>query len=291
MEKSGAAPTGCYKCGRPGHWSRDCPSSNTNPNPNPNPNPNSQNQYSSFNKGTASKPLAKSSEKPKKAPRTRPNLTPELLLSDNGLGYVLRHFPGAFKFRGRGHEVSDLGNLIGLYSEWHSHLLPYYSFDQFVHKVEKVGTTKRVKMCIRELRERVENGGDLTKFHEPPVEHEDCPNHEQGLPATEEVMNSVDPSHYQGDTSLNHEDVQEDMLHEVYRSATEEPSQTLASDMVAGDVPSEGSSEKELPNQVPENGPIRSDIQITEEQKARMEANRQKALERAAARVHLQQAV
>ncbi|RVX11694.1 putative ribonuclease H protein [Vitis vinifera] len=27
-------------------------------------------------------------------------------------------------------------------------------------------------MCIRELRERVENGGDLTKFHEPPVEHE-----------------------------------------------------------------------------------------------------------------------
>lgn len=42
-----------------------------------------------------------------------------------------------------------------------------------------------------------------------------------GLPATEEVMNSVDPSHYQGDTSLNHEDVQEDMLHEVYRSATE----------------------------------------------------------------------
>ena len=43
-------------------------------------------------------------------------------------------------------QVSDLGNLIGMYSEWHSHLLPYYSFNQFVDKVEKVGTTKRVKV-------------------------------------------------------------------------------------------------------------------------------------------------
>lgn len=42
-----------------------------------------------------------------------------------------------------------------------------------------------------------------------------------GLPATEEAMNSVEPSHHQGDTSSNHEDVQEDMLHEIYRSATE----------------------------------------------------------------------
>ena len=43
-------------------------------------------------------------------------------------------------------QVSDLGNLIGLYSEWHSRLLPYYSFDQFVHKAEQVAATKRVKV-------------------------------------------------------------------------------------------------------------------------------------------------
>lgn len=36
-------------------------------------------------------------------------------------------------------------------------------------------------MCIKELRDRVENGGDPTKLHEPPVQHEDDPNHEQGL--------------------------------------------------------------------------------------------------------------
>ncbi|CAH8362374.1 unnamed protein product [Eruca vesicaria subsp. sativa] len=35
-----------------------------------------------------------------------------------------------------------------MYSEWYSHLLPYYSFDQFVHKVQQVASTKRVKCVI-----------------------------------------------------------------------------------------------------------------------------------------------
>ena len=33
-----------------------------------------------------------------------------------------------------------------MYGDWHSRLLPYYSFDQFVHKVEQVAATKRVKV-------------------------------------------------------------------------------------------------------------------------------------------------
>ncbi|CAN1159975.1 hypothetical protein LINPERPRIM_LOCUS21968 [Linum perenne] len=38
-------------------------------------------------------------------------------------------------------QVSDLGHLIGLYSEWHGRLLPYYSFDQFTQRVERVAPT------------------------------------------------------------------------------------------------------------------------------------------------------
>lgn len=60
-----------------------------------------------------------------------------------------------------------------------------------------------------------------------------------------------------------------------------------------GEGPSDGrNSMKELPSEVPKNGTARSDVHIiTDEQKARMEANRLKALERAAARARFQQSV
>ncbi|CAM8978728.1 unnamed protein product [Rhodiola kirilowii] len=114
------------------------------PESNPNPNPTSDSAYQSSKSAASGKELEIPTEKPKKAPRTRPKLTPESLLSNDGLGYVLRHFPRSFKYRGRGHEVSDLGNLIGMYEEWHSHLLPYYSFEQFVHNCVKVVLCRRI---------------------------------------------------------------------------------------------------------------------------------------------------
>lgn len=43
-------------------------------------------------------------------------------------------------------QVNDLKNLLDLYREWHKQLIPYYNFDQFVQKVEQVGSTKRVKV-------------------------------------------------------------------------------------------------------------------------------------------------
>ena len=39
-----------------------------------------------------------------------------------------------------------MGRLIDLYADWHSRLIPYYSFNQFVQKVEQVGASKRVRV-------------------------------------------------------------------------------------------------------------------------------------------------
>ncbi|KAG4988222.1 hypothetical protein AAZX31_11G098400 [Glycine max] len=277
MEGTGAGTaTGCYKCGKPGHWSRDCPFSAPNPNPNSNtattPNPNTPNPSSSSFKSRSA------TEKPKKLPRTKPKLTPELLLSDDGLGYVLRYFPREFKYRGRGHEVRDLGNLLRLYTEWHSRLLPYYSFNQFVHKVEKVAATRRVKTCLRELRERVASGGDPTKLREPPVVH-DIPSDEHGFSVSAEDGGAT---HQEADLFAEFEnvnDIQEDMLNDIYDKATEEPSQSMHN-VIGTSMASESNATEKTSE---ENGSSQSGkAEITEEQRARMEANRLKALERRA---------
>lgn len=306
-----SAPTGCFKCGRPGHWSRDCPSappsSSTNPNPTAGASyPPSSSRPAPYQPRQPPKPTAAAAAEGEEAPQeggkkkkkervTRPKLTPDLLLSDDGLGYVLRYFPKAFKPRARpGHEVEDLGNLIKLYADWHSRLIPYYSFEQFVRKVEKVGASNRVRRCISELKERVARGGDPTKLHEPLVEEVMPEGEPDGATQEDPILGTEHPSTDSHVMELVQEDIdpplvestdvdpmQEDLLNEIYQNTADEP----------GIRPSEGGAGEPLAPREAEKhqdggtsgGSKPGKIELTEEQKARMEANRLKALERAAA--------
>ncbi|CDP07993.1 unnamed protein product [Coffea canephora] len=305
MDKGGsggtaAAPTGCYKCGRPGHWSRDCPS---NPPSSSSKNNNDENAIDkdlnrnpsgsaySYSKKTfennAQSNSASAAEKPKRLPRTRPKLTPDLLLSNDGIGHILRHFHRAFKYRGRGHEVSDLGNLLGLYAEWHSRLLPYFSFDQFVHKVEQIGTKNRVKKCIRELRERIADGVDPAELHEPQVQ-DNNPNHEQGT-SNLDARDIEEENRFHEDTNMENaiEDntcleipdnstLQESNLNEIWEKAMEEPFKPSDDKIVeAGASHADNETPKMAPGETSSNS---NGTMLSEEQRARMEANRLKAL-------------
>jgi TIMELESS-interacting protein len=184
MAAAAASATGCTKCGRPGHWSSDCPSQPASENGRA---PGAASAAAPSSAGNAAvgtqggaqryaqgggtqrhtqggaqgykrkEPWGGRSgsfvprEKPVKAvvpPRRMPKLTPDLLLGPDGLGYVLEKIPRQVTIKGHGHEVEDLKSLLEAYVRWHQTLLPYYSYSQFVEKVEKVGSTKRVRVWL-----------------------------------------------------------------------------------------------------------------------------------------------
>ncbi|KAF8692374.1 hypothetical protein HU200_039704 [Digitaria exilis] len=316
-----AAPTGCFKCGRPGHWSRDCPSSSSSA-AGPTANPSNPSRFvsssSSYPGAKRRPPVSAEGDTPhqddgtnkkkrKKERATRPKLTPDLLLSEDGIGFVLRYFPKAFKPRARpGHEVEDLGNLIKLYTDWHSRFIPYYSFEQFVRKLEKVGASNRVRRCISELRDRVARGGDPTLLREAPVEEVTPTGEPDGTAPEDPFLGSEDnhvanPGHegsidplVEGNTDMDH--MQEDLLNEMYEKAADEAPQTAAGEESNKEA-SEPSAPKEASSHGNAAGKVQEEagsskpakIELTEEQRARMEANRLKALERAAARARASQ--
>lgn len=133
-----------------------------------------------------------------------------------------------------------------------------------------MGATKRVKVCLRDLHEKVANGVDPTKLQEPQVQQDSID--EQDAPNGLDMPSTFQENNMQTGDENN---FQEDMPQSIWEEATEEAAQPVH-------VEVDTSRAEEEQNQILETNPGKN--LMSDEQKARMEANRLRALEKAAAR-------
>ncbi|XP_029904484.1 TIMELESS-interacting protein isoform X2 [Myripristis murdjan] len=83
--------------------------------------------------------------------RPQPKLDSQRLTSDRGLP-ALRTLFDNVHFKGKGHEAEDLRLLMQKMENWAHRLYPKLQFEDFIDKVEKLGSKKEVQTCLKRIR-------------------------------------------------------------------------------------------------------------------------------------------
>lgn len=80
-----------------------------------------------------------------------PKLNTERLKGPNGVQTIEKYFEG-FKFYGKGHEKTDLDRIMKRLEHWSYRLFPKYHFDDFLARVEQLGTKKDLQVYLKKYR-------------------------------------------------------------------------------------------------------------------------------------------
>lgn len=104
----------------------------------------------------------------------RPKLDEVRLCGDRGIP-ALRHICEDIKFKGKGHEVSDLKLLMQRYEHWAHRLFPKFPFMDVVEQVENLSAKKLVQNCIK----RVRRGEEESVNDEDRSDTETAPNNQE----------------------------------------------------------------------------------------------------------------
>ncbi|XP_025740333.1 TIMELESS-interacting protein [Callorhinus ursinus] len=141
--------------------------------------------------------------------RNIPKLDAQRLISERGLP-ALRHVFDKAKFKGKGHEAEDLKTLIRHMEHWAHRLFPKLQFEDFIDRVEYLGSKKEVQTCLKRIRL------DLPVLHEDFISNNDeGENHGHDVTAT------------QSDPFLTNSLESENFASESGRSLTEEQQQRI----------------------------------------------------------------
>jgi len=105
----------------------------------------------SDNEGTARRIDPKSKSKSHVVRNPVPKLNTERLKGPDGIHTIEKYFEG-FKFYGKGHERTDLDRIMKRLEHWSYRLFPKYHFDDFLTRVEQLGTKKDLQVFIKKYR-------------------------------------------------------------------------------------------------------------------------------------------
>lgn len=103
--------------------------------------------------GNGGSPKAEELPQParKKVKRNMPKLDADRLVSERGLP-ALRTMFNDTKFKGKGHEAEDLKLLLRHMEHWAHRLYPKLTFEDFINKLEALGSKKPVQTCLKRIR-------------------------------------------------------------------------------------------------------------------------------------------
>lgn len=85
-----------------------------------------------------------------------PKLNTERLKGPKGIHTIEKYFEG-FKFHGQGYEKLDLDRVMKRLEHWGHRLFPKLDFDDFLERVEKLGTKKDLQVFIKKYRQDMIN--------------------------------------------------------------------------------------------------------------------------------------
>ncbi|XP_062516587.1 TIMELESS-interacting protein-like [Corticium candelabrum] len=165
-----------------------------------------------------------------------------------GLAYLVKEFPKV-KFKGKGHEASDVRRLMRCYEHWANRLFPKYPFDKFLLTLDGPLTTKaKVKSCMQRLRR-----GEYEDDHEV---HSGDENQNKDAPGDGGNQNTGDPMDQMAD---------------------------FGQEVRTADLPSSGDTTTAVVTRIPLPGDHPSPS-LTDDALERIRQNRERALARLAAR-------
>ncbi|CAH1796244.1 unnamed protein product [Owenia fusiformis] len=206
--------------------------------------------------------------------RPQPKLDPSRLTGERGIPILPDLFKNV-KFKGAGHEATDLQRLMRTMEHWGHRLFPKMTFDEVIERAERLGAKRETQTCVKKIR----MGMSMTDDDFVSQQDSDGANSDNN-DAADIDKNPEDGVNYLDEDDLDAEEAFEEMMRQE-RANTQQNAQSQNNQTQSQNNPTQ--LQNNQPPMTPSSAPApkpSGNSTMTEEQRARMEANKRKAMEK-----------